>query len=245
MANHEFEASMEIWEKLLNTVEKDTKGKPYKLTLKYCTQTEYSKEPCLAAVVTIVDDEILQKMGVLENDRLNDEKEELLMAQKTGGRKNKAITEWIQKITIERGKRQHSVSQFYEQVLTKSLKSNTAFMYVIKADQYIQGNLIPFDVPPTPPVSILDKNEQVSWDTKYTISKITDKNLIAETYRRFVNICLEKLFSRSVPKKYSSADEAVNDRDATSFQRLLRARQRKRSKRSKKMMLLRSKKRKM
>ncbi|GME71090.1 unnamed protein product [Ambrosiozyma monospora] len=40
MANHEFEASMEIWEKLLNTVEKDTKGKPYKLTLKYCTQTE-------------------------------------------------------------------------------------------------------------------------------------------------------------------------------------------------------------
>ncbi|QPG72909.1 hypothetical protein FOA43_000212 [Brettanomyces nanus] len=236
MAKHEFKVSLTILQDLLDILTAKSKGKPFRMIVKYCngdTASETSGD--IEVIANIIDEKDIDRLTLLGDQKLQQDKEELSESQKNAS--NELLpSDRIKKMSRNGNFQRKRFERLNGQILDKSYPNGT-FMFQITCKHFFDGTLCQQKYP-TPSLKILDKNDDFEWEIQYKIDEISDKKFIKERYFKNVSRIAMHSFasasSNTAPTTVPTGlEEHYLDTNASFYQNVLRAYSDKAVKRSK------------
>ncbi|GAV30190.1 hypothetical protein PMKS-003699 [Pichia membranifaciens] len=269
VADYELRVSMNLLESLLDTIVKDTKGKPFRMIIKKNKSSmitppepkpaeavtkdiqeekiteiptanekiENTEKPEPAAeelalsssapdsivvIVNTLEQEELNELQMLTQEKLEQSKQIVKNAQNNKSMSPSDRIKYFSKYVSDFRNKFFKLNR----LILKNSEKDGFFAYQLQADHYFNGIKCE-DKHPMPPVEILDKDSNYSWDVKYSIKKI---NRIADKkylYNKFIkNIAFTSFRdadSESNIDVYTHEGDVQLDENATALQNITRA----------------------
>ncbi|KAG7892862.1 hypothetical protein KL936_001036 [Ogataea polymorpha] len=223
MADFEFRVSMEIWQTVLDLITKETNNRPFRLITK-CDRNFLGTY--LDVIATVVDEDMLKNLSTLADDIVTLDKEDLAATQK-----DELPMERIIRMAESRSLHHKRMLSLNKEIFDSCIDDQSkCLMFRITATHYFNGKLFRGKYP-TPPIEILDKPQDNTWEVKYHINRIFNPQKIKQCYNTYVAEAASNLQDHPVNRE--NTEKAYMDQNATHLQRLLRAYSAKSEKRKK------------
>jgi hypothetical protein len=249
VADQELKISMNLLQKLLDEIIKETKGRPFRMMFKKMKsgniqpkavveedlesvnelnaeqetkyeEREYSQNNMIILVNTLEEHE-LESLQMLTNERVEQSKTIVDDVQN----KVLSVSERIKLFARYASDFRNGFFKVNRSILKNSGKNDGFFAYELKVDHYFDGKKCTSKYP-MPSTDILDKEKNYKWDFKYSISKINrdaDKKYL---YSKFIrNIGFNSFRSSDVDDEFKLFEkhEVKFDENATALQNITRA----------------------
>ncbi|KAH3666062.1 hypothetical protein OGAPHI_004251 [Ogataea philodendri] len=213
MADFEFKVSMQMWQKVLDKIIKETKGQPFRLITK-CVPDAFG--PRVEFIATVVDNEMLRKLGSLADEITDLDKEDLAASQG-----EELPMERIIRMAESRSVQHAEMLKLNKDIIDSTIHDeNKCVMFRLTTEHFFNKKLFRGKYP-TPPLEILDDPVNNSWTVDYSIRRVYDKRKIKTAYNYYVLEAAMNLKDR--PGNRDIAEQAYMDENASHLQRLLRA----------------------
>lgn len=237
VADYELKFSMNLFERLLDQITKDTKGKPFRIMTKNM-KTSFieedvkktnenidkleDKEDSIVFVVNTLEEEELSELQMLSSEKIDNCKALLKRSKFNSVLASDRTKFFSENITSF----QNKYFKINRSILKNSTLNNGFFAYKINI-QHIFNEVKDKSEHPFPSIDILDPKNDYKWDINFAISrieKLADKQYL---FNKLVkNVGLKQFRTNEADgdtNVYPRSDELQLDSEATELQNIMRA----------------------